>query len=338
MYRRVSHMLFPAPILWIVMFVLMIAMSIWAWVVDFEIKLGGDYTIFYVLAAGLAIGFIYHKRSPFMATFGFALSLSLLMSLVLRPLSYLGVATKFPIIDEKLAWFDHLVGFDWLAHVAWVNANPMVSKVLDLSYQSLTGQFIFIFLVFFLSQNYERLREFIMMFFFMGFVTTFIAIFTPAIGAFDYYNPDAAIISNLPPTAGRYFQEHFLALYDGSMRSVTISKSTGLIAFPSFHTQAAVLYMWATRRTIMFWPFLILNLCMVLSTLTFGGHFLGDLIAGVMVTFGVAYGYGLWAGRYGLSFPHVRVALIADQTGLTQAPIVAKIKAFLQRHRKSAAA
>ena len=318
------------------MFVLMVIMSVWAWIVDFEIRLGGDSTVFYILAVGLSIGFIYHKRSPFMATFGFAISLSMLMSMVLRPLSYLSVATKFPVIDEQLAWFDRLVGFDWLGHVAWVNANPIVNKTLEFSYQSLMGQFIFIFFAFYLSQNYERLRELIMVFFIMGFVTTFIAIFTPAIGAFDYYKPDATIIDNLRPNAGRYFQEHFLALYNGTMRSITITESTGLIAFPSFHTQAAVLYMWATRRTFMFWPFVMLNLCMILSTLTFGGHFLGDLIAGVIVTVGVAYGYGLWAGRYNLSWSQMRNA-VANETGLIRPPVIAKIKAVIERRKVAAA-
>lgn len=338
MYRRVSHLFFPAPTLWITTLALTLVMVVWAYLADFKIELGTDYTVFYVLAAGIVLGLIYHKRSPFIATFGFSLSLFMAMSMVLRPLSYLAVYAKFPLFDEKLAWFDRLIGFDWLSHVAWVNSSPIVNFVLDYSYQSITLQFVFIFYIFYVSQNYERLREIVMVFFIMGMVTTFISMFTPAAGAFHYYKPDAAITDNLSPYAGRYFQAHFLALYNGQMHGMVFGNSTGLIAFPSFHTQAAVLYIWATRRTIFFWPAVLLNLSMIVSTITFGGHYVADLLAGVVVAAASAYAYGLWAGRYRLSLRHLRITEVADQTGLKQAPVIAWIKAQIARRRKVASA
>lgn len=335
MYRRISHLFFPDPILWVAMVLLAIVLAVWTFFADFTVIYGGDPVIFYLSAAAIAVGVIYHKRSPVMATFGFSFALFMLMSTVLRPISYLGAAEAFPVIDAPLAWFDRLIGFDWVAHVAWVNDNPMVKEVLAGAYSSLINQLVFIFFVLYATQNYERLREFMMVFFGMGIVTTLVATFTPAVGAFDFYKPAADLIDNLTPGTGRYFQEHFLALHNGTMRSVTITDSVGLIAFPSFHTQAAILYIWAVRRTVMFWPFFILNSLMIFSTLTFGGHYVADLLAGIAVTMAVIYAYGVWAGRYRLSFGNLRNNPVADQTGFNpNAPVFAKIKAVLQRRRK----
>ncbi len=339
MYRRVSHLFFPDPILWIAMALMAVTMVIWSYLTDFTITYGGDPALFYLSGAGVFAGLIYHKRSPVIATFGFSLAIATSLSLVLRPFSYLGTAAGFPVIDEQLAWFDRLIGFDWVAHVAWVNNSPLVSQILEGAYGSLTSQMVFLFLVFYVTENYERLREFIMVFFFMGIATTLIATFTPAVTAFEYYQPAPELTSNLSPGTGRFFIEHILALQNGSMRSVTITKSVGLIAFPSFHTQAAILFIWSVRRSVMFWPFFILNSLMIFSTLTFGGHYVADLIAGGVVTMAVIYAYGLWAGRYRLpGTGPLRIREIAEETGFNpDAPVVARIKKVLERRRNKPA-
>jgi membrane-associated phospholipid phosphatase len=320
--------------MWIGFVLMGAALVLWAWLTDFTIIYGASYVIFYLAAAAFLVGLIYHKRSPGMATFGFSFALFMLMSVVLRPHSYLGAAAGFPLLDDQFAAFDHLIGFDWVAHVAWVNDHPWVHKILAGAYSSLIMQLVFIFFVLYMTTNYERLREFLMVFFGMGIVTTLIATFTPAAGAFYHYQPDAALIDNLTPQTGRYFQEHFLALHSGTMTSVIITKSVGLIAFPSFHTQAAVLYAWSMRRTKIFWPFLILNTLMIFSTLTFGGHYVIDLIAGMAVTFAVIFAYGLWTGRYRLSRVSLRVPNIADKTGfIRRFPAWEALKEMRQRRQ-----
>ena len=69
---------------------------------------------------------------------------------------------------------------------------------------------------------------------------------------------------------------------DGSLRQLSLTALTGLVTFPSFHTAAAVLYLWA------FWPVrwigpaaVAINVVMVLATPICGGHYLVDVFAGI---------------------------------------------------------
>ena len=340
MYRRVSPLFFPDPVMWIIMSLMAAGLFLWSWARDFTIIYGGNPVMFYAIAAALVMGLVYHRRGPAIAVFAFSFALFMLMSMILRPYSYLGAAEGFPVIDSQLAWFDRLIGFDWVAHVAWVNDNRLVFQLLLGAYSSLVIQLVFFFFVFYLTANFERLREFIMVFFGMGIVTTLVATFVPAIGAFHYYQPAEQFINNLAPETGRYFQAHFLALHSGQMRSVNISDSVGLIAFPSFHTQAALLYVWAARRTKMFWPVAILNSLMILSTLTFGGHYMGDLVSGFFVIAVVIFAYGVWAGRYNLSLWKPRRTKIANATGFKpHIPVLeGLIKSFRARQSRPLAA
>jgi len=332
MYRRISHLFFPDPAMWIAMISMGLLLAVWSYLTDFSITFGGDPTIFYLVGAGITVGVVYHKRSPGMATFGFCFGLFMLMAVILRPLSYLAVSEQFAIIDPVLAQIDRFIGFDWNAHIGWVNERPVLLGMLQWAYDSLVLQLVFIFTVFYVTANYERLREFIMVFFIMGFVTTILVTFFPAAGASYIYQPGADLMTNMASVPGSYSLEHFFGLHNGDINSVTITNSIGLITFPSFHTEAAVLYIWAVRRTIMFWPSFVLNVLMIISTISIGGHYIIDLVAGIALTMVVAYVYGLWAGRYRLSLTTPRVHAIADATGFEPGvPVIDQIRTVLSR-------
>ena len=58
----------------------------------------------------------------------------------------------------------------------------------------------------------------------------------------------------------------------------------GLITFPSFHAAAAVLLGWLYYgNRLLRWPFVLLNAGMALSAIVVGGHYLVDIIGGVVV-------------------------------------------------------
>jgi membrane-associated phospholipid phosphatase len=57
----------------------------------------------------------------------------------------------------------------------------------------------------------------------------------------------------------------------------------GLVSFPSFHAGAAVLLATATRNLKWFWaPFLVFNVMILIGTISEGGHYFVDVIAGCL--------------------------------------------------------
>jgi membrane-associated phospholipid phosphatase len=70
-------------------------------------------------------------------------------------------------------------------------------------------------------------------------------------------------------------------LVSGQDLNFALSKMTGVVSFPSFHTAMALAYVWAFRKTgAIGWVIAALNLVMVAAVPWYGGHYLVDMIAG----------------------------------------------------------
>ncbi len=64
----------------------------------------------------------------------------------------------------------------------------------------------------------------------------------------------------------------------------TFANLQGIISFPSFHTSLGVLFTYVVRkRRLILLPVALLNVAMIVSVLTEGGHFLVDVVAGAAV-------------------------------------------------------
>jgi membrane-associated phospholipid phosphatase len=89
------------------------------------------------------------------------------------------------------------------------------------------------------------------------------------------------------------------ALRAGTTHSVSLATLTGLIAFPSFHTSAAILMIWAAWPLA--WlrlPVLAVNGAMLAATPVEGAHYLIDMIGGgALALFAIAMTERLVSGR-----------------------------------------
>jgi membrane-associated phospholipid phosphatase len=98
----------------------------------------------------------------------------------------------------------------------------------------------------------------------------------PAEGAWAYYN-----VAHL---VDAYYLPDFYALRSGEMREIVMAKATGIIQFPSFHAAVALIFIYTSRAIrILFPAFLGLNVLMICSTPTCGGHHFSDVLAGLAV-------------------------------------------------------
>lgn len=192
-------------------------------------------------------------------------------------LMYSVASLNTPLFDSQLVNFDRLCGISLPGIVEWTKAHPDVGRCLKLTYDSLLPQTALVVIVLGMRGKRVPLEQFMMQF----MLTTLIAMvglaIAPAIGPFHSYG------YAMDDTQARYL-EHFSALRDGSMTQLTLSEAEGLITFPSFHTTWAILLAWAYRRDRwLFIPLSVVNVAVIVSTLTTGWHYFGDVASGALV-------------------------------------------------------
>lgn len=187
-------------------------------------------------------------------------------------LTYLAAANGGPLYDANLAAIDAGLGFNAQAWFGVVNAHPLLRLPLTLAYKSLTPQIAFS--VLWLSwlgwehRNAELLTN----------VTVGLLLTTAVFCAFPTLGPFAGV----PDFADAYVQD-LLGLRSGSLPSIDVMVLKGVIAFPSFHAVLAVLFTYAHRRSASFIGIGAVNLVMLISIPSEGGHYLVDVAGGLAI-------------------------------------------------------
>jgi len=189
-------------------------------------------------------------------------------------LSYLLIALAPPLVDERLATLDGVLGFHWPLVYAWVREHPHINTILRIAYISGGIQLVLVPMLAGLLGHADYLREFLSSLTLSCALLLLIAAPWPAVGAYVHFGiaspGELATIS------------HFSALRDGSLRAIDLSQMQGLISLPSYHTTMALIFIQAMRWTRRgFVLACVLNLTMIASTPTEGGHYLVDVIAGL---------------------------------------------------------
>jgi hypothetical protein len=203
------------------------------------------------------------------------LCLSLLQFLVavsvFLPLTYLAATPAFPLLDAELAKLDTILfGFEWDTAAQWVAAQPLLEWLLVKAYFSFNWQIFAVLLIGSFTRPGDSNGEFIWQFFIGIIVASAVFVFTPALGKIGH--------------AGTGYLQILTDLRGGLWRVFDYDKLDGIVTFPSFHTTAAILLVYAVRQHG--WAlavFVPINVLMIASTPMIGGHYLVDLPGGVVV-------------------------------------------------------
>jgi membrane-associated phospholipid phosphatase len=191
------------------------------------------------------------------------------------PLSYLAASVGGPLQDDRLDGLDRALGFNWSGFNASVAAHPWVQATLIHAYDSPPLQLGLLLLVV-CYRHHQQVREFVLALTFTLIAAIVIASLAPALGAH--------IQHGAPVPALQQGIDDLLALRSGSLRRLSLPDIQGIISFPSFHAAMGVFLAWGMRRPR--WLFTVaapVNAVMLASTLTAGGHYLIDVIAGVAI-------------------------------------------------------
>ena len=200
---------------------------------------------------------------------------------------YMGASLGQPLLDPALARIDQALGFDWLAFLEATNASPAIAYILVHAYHSTGPQFLLLILFLSLTTWSERLSEFLALLAMTSLITAILFALVPAVGAFDYYRPDRQLFDNFTQNAGMWHYNELIALRSGEEVEFVIGRVEGLVTFPSFHTVLAILTAYAVRDVrLLAAPVAILNAVVIVSTLPEGGHYLIDVLAGIVIAVG----------------------------------------------------
>ncbi len=235
-----------------------------------------------VLLVGMTGFYTYQRPNDRIADIAHTMALIVAFFAAIAVFSYVATATALPLADAELAAADHALGFDWPIWFAWVEAHPMLWLVLKLAYESAIPQLVVIALYLAFSGQPERNSELLWTMMLSLFVIVPVSVLLPAGGAWVHY--DAMRFANLAQV------RDFLALRNGTLHELDLPRLEGLINFPSFHTVLAVLFAYVLRkRRALFIAATLLNLVMIVSVLSEGGHYLVDVISGIAVAAGAIW-------------------------------------------------
>ncbi|WP_419814997.1 phosphatase PAP2 family protein [Glacieibacterium sp.] len=187
--------------------------------------------------------------------------------------SYLCAHLSLPLLDSRFVAADRALGFDWLAWNSFVEAHPSFKIVLAIAYGSLSWQLMAVCFIAPFSHDRGRASEFLWITLLTAISACLISGVLPAEGALPFFNVGKAV-----------WIDDLHTLRNGGPMTFEISHSQGIVTFPSFHAALCLIFSWSFRRMRFFGGAAIgLNLMMLISTPTKGGHYLVDVIAGLVL-------------------------------------------------------
>jgi len=179
------------------------------------------------------------------------------------------VALGCVLRDDWLLAADTWLGVDARAISDWFNDHRWAERVSKIAYFSFVPQIMLALLM--CGSRLLIVKRMIL----AAAITLVVFAFVPAIGNYDVGDVGA---HNQP------IKERMEALSAGDVPVLRIEDCEGIICAPSFHTIVGVLLIIAFWQVnYLRWYGVILNVLMIISTVPTGGHYVVDVLAGIIV-------------------------------------------------------
>jgi len=174
---------------------------------------------------------------------------------------------RFDFRDPWLQSADAALGFDWAGYAGFVSRHPFVAGAMRFAYASLLPQFFLVGMALVMTGQAARRKIYVLAVGSTLAATLAIFVFMPA----QAYQSGALLAA-------------LNEMRSSGVHTVSVDKLNGIISFPSYHTQAACLFIWACwRMPYLRWPVLFLNLVLIAATPIDGGHYAVDVLAGALI-------------------------------------------------------
>lgn len=175
---------------------------------------------------------------------------------------------NLPLADATLAATDRLLfGFDRTALASLLIDAPDFLRASNLVYNSAWVSMLVLFAGLAWRRDERSAWRIFAAFQITALIGLFVFALAPAYGT--------------PPYAYR-FEAVLSGVRDGSIRMIELEMLTGVITFPSMHAAGGVLLAWGLMRLgRAAAPLVLLNIVMIATAVTSGGHYMIDMVAGI---------------------------------------------------------
>ena len=206
------------------------------------------------------------RPRPVFQEVGLYLGLWIFFPIFAAKLSYIATCAGLPLRDRFFIVADRVIGFNWIDWVHFIQRYPTIVTMQDYAYGSSFWQPLVTVLILALWGPRGRNGEFLTSILLALLGTIFIYTLLPTLGPADVFGFKAQTGAVIQALRGG---DHGPFAY------------FGVIAFPSFHTAMALLYIAAHRDNRFTRPVVVLlNLAMLSAVPYQGDHYLSDMIAG----------------------------------------------------------
>lgn len=284
---RLRDVLAPAETLMIALTFAVGLLSFLLAIVSGQAVAWNSFLISFAPSAGLILLGCYirvKKNMPKAAMTAIAAGIYIGFSGVIAILIYLRFPFNTPMIDTQLMALDAaLFGYSWEGFTTAMAAYPTLGKVIGFIYgTSLPQLFLVIFVLGFTGRMVALHRLLV-----TGTVSLLLAVafwwVWPSIGPSAYVALPHEVETALGLVHGEAEGARLMGMALNGVPLITPEIIMGTIAFPSYHTVMlclSVCFVWGTWA---FWPLALVNLGMLPSILSHGGHHVFDMIGGLVV-------------------------------------------------------
>ena len=260
------------PAAWAIVILWALGAAAWSWAAGFHLV--GVWHVIFIGAALLLVSAAYRKRDGRVADMFEITALWIAICLVALLTTALTTRTAAPLTDSMFIAADGRMGFYWPLWVGWVDNHPLIRLCMALAYASLLPQFAGSLAYLPLTGRAERIIE-LAIITVVALIPALVCVrLAPALGPFAIFGM----------TDRAMYLPAMLALRDGAEVFDVTYNGAALITFPSFHAIWALALIYIHRGNG--WVSLAvaaLNTAVLVSVLSEGGHYLVDLLSGVVV-------------------------------------------------------
>lgn len=198
--------------------------------------------------------------------------------------TYIAMRLDMPLADQALVRWDATLGIDWHSLISFVDSRPLLAEALGFSYQTFLIQLLAVPFLLVVSRKALRAYHMVIAYALIGFISSVLAIWFPALGTYAVYGLAQAELVNINAHFGYFFLDQFNAVRTDPNFVLALENSAGILTFPSVHAAVAVLCAWASWAVrLIRIPMLLLNILMGASAVTHANHYVVDVIAGIVV-------------------------------------------------------
>jgi len=273
-------------ILLAIAFATILADTVWASAVHFDID-ERAYLFLAEIVAALVAGALFYDRvrpDPKLSAMLMGTAFLVGFSAAFSFLNYLLLTVAGPRIDTAFAAADRAIGFNWVAVMTFMAHHPVTNAVLQLCYISVLPQIALLIIALAWSSRGGDVFRLCISIAAGAFLTVAFWTLFPSFGAFSVYTLPPEVTKHMVVALDGKYAHDLIDLLANGPGQISPRSAKGLVGFPSFHGALAMMVAWHARQLkYLRGPAVVLNALVLIATPIQGGHHLTDLAGGFIV-------------------------------------------------------